>query len=189
MNHVEIVATAATIASVLLTVRRSLWQYPTGILATGLFFVVFLQAQLYASAYLQVIFLGLQIYGWWFWLRGDQGKRPVIRTWPLRSVLYACAIATIGGMASAFALGSLTDAKLPLADSLILGLSLSAQFLLDRKVIQHWAVWVVVNLLSIAVYGSQGLTLTAWLYGGLLLNTAWGWWVWRRASRTEEVLA
>jgi nicotinamide mononucleotide transporter len=188
VNPVELTATAATIASVLLTVRRSLWQYPIGILATALFFVVFQQAHLYASAGLQIIFMGVQIYGWWFWLHGDSGKRPRIRSWSTRLVLAVCLVATVGGMTSAFALGRLTDAQLPLADSLILGLSLSAQFLLDRKIIQHWAVWVVVNILSIVVYGSQGLTVTAWLYAGLLLNTGWGWWVWRRAARSTEVL-
>jgi nicotinamide mononucleotide transporter len=189
MNPVEIGATVATVISVLLTVRRSLWQYPTGMVATGLFFVLFWQAQLYASACLQVLFLGLQIYGWWFWLYGEKGGRPPIRSWPPLRTLTVCVIATVGGASAGTALGQLTDARLPLADSLILGLSLGAQFLLDRKVIEHWGVWALVNVLSIFVYASQGLTLTASLYVALLLNTGWGWMVWRKEFQQQDSVA
>lgn len=189
MNPVEIGATLATVASVLLTVRRSLWQYPVGIVATGLFLVLFWQARLYASAGLQVLFLAVQIYGWWFWLHGDAGRRPPIRSWPAARILAVCLAATVGGALAGAALGSLTDARLPLADSLILGLSLGAQFLLDRKIIEHWPVWALVNVLSIFVYASQGLGLTAALYVALLLNTVWGWQVWREDLRPREALA
>lgn len=189
MNPVEIGATVATVVSVLLTVRRSLWQYPVGMVATGLFLVLFWQAQLYASAGLQVLFLGVQIYGWWFWLYGDAGGRPPVRSWPATRLLAVCAAATLGGALAGAALGQLTDARLPLADSLILGLSLGAQFLLDRKILEHWLVWALVNVLSIVVYASQGLTLTAVLYVALLLNTGWGWLVWRKALAPREALA
>lgn len=189
MNPVEIAATAVAVASVLLTVRRSLWQYPTGLAATALFLVVFWQARLYASAGLQIAFLFVQVYGWWFWLYGDAGRRPPIRSWPAARVLAVCAVATVAGTLAGLVLGRLTDARLPLADALILGLSLSAQFLLDRKIIQHWMVWAVVNVLSIFVYTAQGLAVTSALYVGLLLNTVWGWLVWRKALRLEGLPA
>lgn len=188
MNPVEIAATAATVASVLLTVRRSLWQYPVGIVATGLFFAVFWQAKLYASSILQIAFLAVQIYGWWFWLRGDNGSRPAIRSWPVGRVAAVCLFAVIGGSLAALGLGWLTDARIPLPDSMILGLSLGAQFLLDRKVLEHWLVWAVVNVISILVYASQELTLTALLYVALLLNVAWGWTAWRGEMRRVESL-
>lgn len=189
MISIEIAATVATVICVLLTVRRSLWQYPVGIIATGLFFVLFWRAQLYASAGLQVLFLGVQIYGWWFWLYGEKGGRPPIRSWAPARTLTVCLIATVGGAIAGTTLGQLTDARVPLADSLILGLSLGAQFLLDRKIIEHWAVWALVNVLSIFVYASQGLSLTAGLYVALLLNTAWGWMVWRKELQQQDSLA
>lgn len=189
MNPVEVGAIVATVASVLLTVRRSLWQYPVGIVATLLFLGLFWEAKLFASAGLQVLFLGVQVYGWWFWLYGDAGQRPPTRSWPLARLLTVAAVATVGGAVAGTALGQLTDARLPLADSLILGLSLGAQFLLDRKVIEHWGVWALVNVLSIFVYASQGLNLTAVLYVALLANTGFGWLMWRRELRTSVAVA
>lgn len=187
MVLVEATAVVATVASVMLTVRRSLWQYPVGLVATALYLVVFTRSHLFASASLQIVFMAVQTYGWWFWLRGDAGARPPLRSWPLRRLAAVCTIAVAGGTLAAVGLGELTSARLPLADSLILGLSLGAQFLLDRKVLQHWAVWAVVNVLSIVVYGSQGLWLTSLLYMGLLANTALGWVMWRRAYRHAGV--
>ena len=71
----EAFASVATVAYVFLAIKRSLWQYPIGLLATILFFFVFLDAKLYASTALQVLFAAVQIYGWWYWLRGKDGGR------------------------------------------------------------------------------------------------------------------
>ncbi len=176
----EAAATAATVFSVLLTVRRSLWQYPVGIAATLLFMGVFARADLYASTALQVAFLAVQVYGWWFWMRGDAGRAPPIRLWPTRLILAVLAVALGLAGATGLALDRFTNAAMPMADAAILGLSLGAQFLLDRKVAQHWFVWMAVNVLSIAVYAGRGLELTALLYVGLLANAAWGWLIWKR---------
>ncbi len=70
VNPLELAATLVTLACVILGVKRSLWQFPVGIVGTALFFVVVLQAGIYANAALQVFFVFVQIYGWWYWLRG-----------------------------------------------------------------------------------------------------------------------
>lgn len=65
-------------------------------------------------------------------------------------------------------------------DSAIFALSALAQFLLDRKKLETWIVWALVNVLSVFVYASQELWLTTALYCGLLANCAWGWSEWRK---------
>ena len=63
-------------------VKRSLWQFPTGIVGTALASSSFWQGQLYSSAVLQLFFIVVQVYGWWYWMRGDKGtsRRPSART-------------------------------------------------------------------------------------------------------------
>lgn len=186
MWWLELAAAVATIACVALAVRRSLWQFPVGLLATALYFAVFWRVDLYASASLQIVFMAVQLYGWWFWLRGGaDGDRPLIVAWASRTLAGVVLMAAALGLAVWWGLAQFTPAALPLADSLILGLSLGAQFLLDRKVLQHWMLWAVVNVLAIIVYSSQELWLTTALYGGLLLNTVLGWIAWRRAFRAQ----
>ena len=92
-DPLEIAATAFTLLSVILSVKRSLWQFPTGLAGVTLGFFVFWRAELYSSAVLQPIFIAALAYGWWYWLRGDQSRAPPIRSTPVAVVLGACGIA------------------------------------------------------------------------------------------------
>ncbi len=185
MSLLEIVANLLTIASVLLTVHLKKSLYPVGIVATGLFFFVFWNAKLYASAGLQVYFTVIQLYGWWFWSRGDHGKAPAIGNWSWGTVGLFGLLAAAFTAAVSFALYRFTDAKTPVGDTAILALSVLAQFLLDRKQMKNWIVWGAVDIISIYVYAGQKLWLTAGLYAILLLNVFYGWHVWRKARLGE----
>lgn len=189
MSWIEICATVLTLASVFLTVHLKRSLYPVGLAATALFFVVFWNARLYASAGLQVYFTLIQVYGWWFWARGDQGREPPIGDWSWARVGVAFVVAVGISVAGAVVLARLTNAQSPYLDTAIFALSVLAQFLLDRKQIKHWIVWGVVNLVSVYVYAGQGLWWTTALYGVLFANVFYGAWVWRRARRIQQAAA
>lgn len=185
MDPLELFGTIATIACVVLSVRRSTWQFPVGILATILFLFVFWQAQLLASAALQVFFCLVQVYGWWYWLYGDQGRAPKITSWPPMLIAALCLGGVVFAAILSVALARFTTAQMAFGDALIFGFSVIAQFLLDRKKIETWAVWGVVNLLSAWVYSVQGLWVAALLYVGLFANVFVGHWAWRRAAARD----
>lgn len=185
-DPLEIAATALTLVCVILAVKRSLWQFPTGILGTALGFFVFWGAGLVSSAVLQPIFIAVQVYGWWFWLRGDNSKAPRIRTAPLPLVGLACVGAVLLAAAGAWALEAFgpEGVSMALPDATILALSIVAQIMLSLKRLENWFVWVAVNALSVYVYGSQGLWLYTGLYVFFFFNAFWGWWEWRKELRS-----
>jgi nicotinamide mononucleotide transporter len=185
-DPLEIAATLFTLICVILAVKRSLWQFPFGIVGTGLGFFVFWRAQLYSSAALQPFFLAVQVYGWWFWLKGDKGARPPVRSTRPVVVLASCVAALAIAAAGAWALDTLTDAEMALPDAAILSLSVVAQILLSRKRIENWPIWIVVNAISIYVYASQGLWLYTTLYVFFFFNAFWGWWEWREAMKQQS---
>ena len=185
MDPLEIAATGLTLACVVLAVKRSLWQFPTGIVGTALGFFVFWRTGLYSSAILQPIFVVVQIYGWWFWLRGDNTKAPPIRSTPLHVVIGACGVAVVLALAGAWALETWTNAAMAQLDAIILALSIVAQVMLSLKRIENWPVWVAINAISVVVYGSQQLWLYTGLYVFFFFNAFWGWWEWRKAMRAE----
>ena len=187
VSPIELAADVLTLASVVLTVFLRTSLYPVGIAATVLFFFVFWDAHLYSSAGLQVYFTVIQLYGWWFWKRGDHGQEPPIGDWPWTVIGGIGAIAAVFTVAAAWALDRFTDAQSPLGDTAIFAMSVLAQFLLDRKQLKSWYVWGVVDVLSIAVYSRQGLWLTTGLYVLLLINVAFGLATWRQARRTQRV--
>jgi nicotinamide mononucleotide transporter len=182
-DPLEIAATLFTLACVVLAVKRNLWQFPTGIIGTALGFFVFWQAKLYSSAALQPVFIAVQIYGWWYWLRGESRHRPNIRSTSPWIVGGACLAALAIAAAAAFALDTFASARMALADASIFALSIVAQVLLSRKRIENWPVWVVINAISVYVYASQGLWLYTALYAFFFFNAFWGWWEWRREMR------
>src|SRR5687767_800847 len=161
------------VVSVFLAVKRDTWQFPVGIVSTILFLIVFAQVKLYSSASLQVFFVGVQIYGWWYWLHGDMGGRPRITSWSATSVVLLCTVASLFAVIMSRILLALTDASMALLDASIFGLSVAAQTLLSLKKIETWIVWGLVDVTAIWVYSSQELWLTTVLYIGLLLNVFW----------------
>ncbi len=183
MSPLELVAALFTVVGVLLSVRRNIWLYPVGIVGTALYFAVFAQARLYSSAGLQVFFTLVQFYGWWYWLRGSNGGRPHVTRLGLKwtailTVAVACISAAIGWQIS-----RTTNAASAVADSTITGLSMFAQILLDRKKLENWPVWGIVNALSVVTYYGQGLMLTSGLYLFLLGTAFLGWREWQTTKR------
>jgi nicotinamide mononucleotide transporter len=185
MEYLEIAATLITLACVILGVKRSLWQFPVGIVGTALFFFVVVQREIYANAALQVFFVCVQVYGWWYWLRGDKGRRPKIRTtssWLL--LVGAGAALAVAGVMTPF-LAQWTQTAAPLVDASTFTFSVLAQILLDRKRVETWPVWIVVNVLSVWLYASQQLWVFTGLYVFFFFNAFWGWWEWRQAMKRE----
>jgi nicotinamide mononucleotide transporter len=181
INPLELAATLVTLACVILGVKRSLWQFPVGVVGTALFFIAVWQRQIYANAALQVFFVGVQFYGWWYWMYGKGGRRPPIRTTPPMIWLGACAAASaLAFVAIAPILKTYTPSTTPIVDAHTFTLSVVAQFLLDRKRIETWFVWTIVNVLSVWLYASAGFWLFTALYVFFFFNAFWGWWEWRR---------
>lgn len=186
INPLELAATLVTLACVILGVKRSLWQFPVGIVGTAIFFVVVWQVGLWANATLQVFFVFVQLYGWWYWLRGDNGGRPKIRSANRLQVAVWVVMALVIAVAGSWALTAYTDFDLAFTDAATLSVSVVAQYLLDRKYLETWPVWVIVNIASIWLYGSAGIWLFTGLYVFFFFNAFWGWWEWRKAMRAEE---
>ncbi len=181
----ELAATLVTLACVVLGVKRSLWQFPVGIVGTALFFIVVVQNRIYANAALQIFFVGVQVYGWWYWLKGANGNRPPIRTTNPWLVLGACGGALVVAGALTPVLARYTESGTPLVDACTFTFSVVAQILLDRKRLETWPVWTIVNVLSVWLYATQGLWIFTGLYVFFFFNAFWGWWEWRRAMRKE----
>ncbi len=95
-------------------------------------------------------------------------------------------LVTAGTYGAVLLILRLLDASLPVPDTAILILTMLAQFLLDNKKIETWAVWAVVNVLAIWTYSEAGLPLVAFQYFFFLINTLYGWQQWGRSIRLGQ---
>ena len=151
-------------ACVWLGVKQNIWNWPIGIANNAFYVVVFLQARLFADMSLQVAFAAISFYGWYAWLRRNARNETlhVSRTPRLAWIVTGVAVAVLTA-ALAFYLARVNDAA-PFLDALTTTLSLGAQYLMARKYLECWWVWIAIDVISIGLYAFKHLELTALLY-------------------------
>jgi nicotinamide mononucleotide transporter len=176
-------------ACVLLVVDESIWNFPVGIANNLVFLALFFSARLYADMALQLVYVGLAAAGWWLWARGGAGpERLRVSVAPARerlALLLLGAAATVGLAAYLRRIG---DAA-PWLDALTTVLSLGAQWLLNRKRIDNWFVWLAADVLYVWLYLARGLYLTAVLYALFIGLCLAGLARWRREARAARLQA
>jgi nicotinamide mononucleotide transporter len=181
MNWTEAVAVVFGAAAVALTIRQSLWCWPLGLVQVALYVYVFYQARLYSDMVLHVIYVVLQVYGWYRWRSGERGSAlPVSYLSLAERASWAMAIA-LAAFVWGEAMLRYTDAAAPRADAFIAAASLAAQYLLAIKKLENWIVWIVVDVVAIAVYWGRELRLTSGLYCVFLALCVLGLIEWRKA--------
>jgi len=181
---IEWVAAALGLVSVYLLTRQSLWSWPIGIVMVALYAWIFLEAKLYSDFGLQLFFMALQAYGWWFWLaRRDQAiaaSKAPIQTLSSRARIIWFLAGLIGTYALGFVMSRYTDAALPYWDALTTVFSVIAQIMLARKYIENWLVWIGVDVFAIGIYFYKELTVTSGLYVIFLILSVIGFITWMR---------
>ncbi|GAA0768749.1 nicotinamide riboside transporter PnuC [Ideonella azotifigens] len=190
LSPLEWAANLVTALSVLLAAQARVATWPTGIIGSALFGWLFWQNQLYADLTLQLFFIATSASGWWQWQRaGGPAATQQRQALAGRSLLGM----VLAGLVVALAYGALlqrfTQAYAPFWDSAVLVTSVIAQVLLMRGHHQTWPAWLVVNTLSVPLYLSRGLFLTAGLYTLFWLNAWYGWWRWHRLQHRAPALA
>ena len=188
-NPLETVAAATGVACVWLAARNAVWNFPVGIVSCGLYLLVFREARLYSDAGLQVAFIALNLYGWRQWQRrGTAAALPITgtgaRLWA--SLLTVAALYAAG---AGYLFARYTNAALPYYDSATTAVSLVAQYLLSRRKIENWLLWLAVDVVYVGLYWQRGLVLTSALYAFFLGLAAYGYWQWRREQAAGPVPA
>lgn len=176
----EIVAVALSLWMVRCNFRVDPLGWPLAIASSALYGLLFLHSRLYGEAALQAVFIAVAGWGWWQWLRGtaaDGSALRVRRLGPRQRLLALAATAAAWPLLGAL-LARATDSDVPYLDALPTVGSLLGTLLLARKWLDNWAVWLAVNLVSVALFAVKGLWLTVGLYAVFAALSVVGWRVW-----------
>ncbi len=183
LTWMEVAAVVAGLLCVGLTIRQSVWCWPTGLVQVGLYIFIFYDVKLYSDLVLHVIYVGLQVYGWHHWLHGGRGhSRLAVSRLPFRARMAWVVTALAGTAAWGWGMARWTDAALPYWDAFTTVASLVAQWLMTCKRLESWLFWIAVDVVAIGVYLAKELYPTAGLYAVFLVMAGAGWVAWRRAS-------
>ena len=184
VSWIEVIGFVTGAACVYGVAKQKLWNWPVGILNNVAFIILFLGAGLYGETVLQVIFAAVAVYGWFNWVRGSSATEASndlpIRDATGKEVLLGAGATLAGTAAVAMILTHGTDSQVPWPDAFVLTASLVATYWQAKKIFQHWFVWILIDVVSIPLYFSRGLALTAILYIGFLALCIYGLSGWKR---------
>ena len=178
----EVSGVVTGILCVYLAAKNKIWSWPLAIISVLIYVVIFTEARLYADAGLQIYFLIMNIYGWYFWGRksDQQSKVPVSKISFKESLLSIISILLFTAVLGTY-LYKGTDASFPYVDSFCTACSLVAQLLLARKIIENWIIWIAVDIIYVWVYISKDLHLTAGMYTLYIFIAAIGYVDWKKS--------
>ena len=178
----EIFGFVLSLWMVVCNMRVSSLAWPLAIVASLLYFLLFWNGKLYGEAGLQLLFAALALWGWWQWLRGTGADGRALRVRRLRpqGLLIATSITLLAWPALGLFLAHQTDSPVPYLDAFPTVASLTGQWLLGRKYQENWAVWIIVNIVSVALFAFKGYWLTVVLYAVFIPLSVMGWRAWQR---------
>ena len=186
INWIETASVYFSFACTWLCTRQVRFNYVLGIISTTLLAITFWQSNLLGSMVLNIYLIPTVIYGWFIWGK-DTNPKPVEHVKPKSLIQYA--FFTTITWYGAYLIITHFDGSMGRLDGWLLVGSVLAQFLLDRKKIETWVVWILVNIVSVYVYWQAGLHLLALQFGLFLVNACIGYYQWNKTLKTQNLVS
>jgi len=176
----EWVSLLAGVAYALLAVRRNRWCWAFGAVSSAILAWLAFHGRLPMQAVLQACYVAMAFWGFWQWSRGGDGDALAITTWPLRvHVMLAIGIVAVALLLAPL-VERLTAAAWPRVDTATMLASLLATSMVAIAKLENWLYWIVIDAVSMFLYGAQQLWLPALLYLLYLGIAISGYVAWRR---------
>lgn len=185
INWIEITGVVFSLIYLFLSIREksALWIF--GFLSSLLYIWVFFHSKLYAEISLQLYYLIISVYGWITWQRKSEvthNKSLVITRITSQKQFVYYSLSAVGVFfVYYFVLKYLTDSPVPVADSLVGSLSIIATYMLAKKKIENWLVWIIVDAFAAGLYFYKGLYPTTILFVIYTVMAVAGYFQWKKS--------
>jgi nicotinamide mononucleotide transporter len=190
LNWMELAGTVCAIVYLYLSVRENIWLWPVGFLTSLLYLIVFYHSRLYADMGLQVYYLLVSVYGWIHWMGRKNGHNPMetnllttsisIKQWVVYSSFIAGLTLLLYFLLKYLpGLMDLPPSDLPLGDAFTTAGGIVATWMLARKMLENWLVWIVINGFSLGMYLYKELYITVFLFIIYTVMAVVGYYKWK----------
>lgn len=192
---IEIIGAVIGLIYLFLEYKASVWLWPVGIVMSLFYVGIFFHGKFYADAAIYLYYIGANTYGLLAWTRSrrrelpaestDSSEIPITHT-PKKQILPLAAIAIALWGLLYWILSTFTDSNVPLGDAFTTALSIVAMWMLAQKYLEQWMLWVVVNIVSTALYFWKGLYPTGILFIVYVIVAILGYFRWRKEMHTDS---
>jgi len=189
-NYIEVIAASIGMVAIYLQIKQKVWYWPVSIVLVSLYIIVYIEAKLYADMSLQVYYLLISFYGWYHWMFGKRDapgeKLPVTFVSRKMAILLLAASIVFFIIISGILI-RYTDSDLPYWDAFTTALSFVATWMLAKKIIENWLVWIVVDAVSVGIYIYKGLYPTVILFTVLSILAVVGYMAWKKDAKRPAI--
>lgn len=182
VHYVEALGVVFSILYLYFSIRQNILLWPMGIISALLYIVVFFQSKFYADMSLNAYYFFISIYGWIVWKRGRSrsgNKMPISRIGLKLGVILLLITAAVF-FATGMILSRYTDSPIPFWDAFTTAVSFTATWMLARKILEHWILWIVVDSVSLGLYLYRGLYPTLGLFAIYTIMAVVGFIEWKK---------
>jgi len=141
---------------------------------------------------LQFYYAGISLYGWYYWLKGGKsarnasGEKAPVQRMPKKLIPGSIAVTVVIFLIILLILLQFTDSTVPFMDSMTTALSITATWMLAKKMIEHWLIWVFVDLVSAGLYAYKDLWPTVALFLVYTVMAMVGYSEWKKDLSVEK---
>jgi len=191
LNYLDIITTLLGLAYILLEYKASIWLWLVGFIMQALDIILYYDKGLYADCGMEFYYIAMTIYGFLAWRFGKKDGESTSKTLPIthfkKQYILPGALITITLWAVIYIiLVKYTDSTVPLADSFTTAFSFIALWALARKYLEQWLLWIVVDIVTFALYFYKGLPFKSGLYALYVVIAVMGYMKWRSMMHAEQ---
>jgi nicotinamide mononucleotide transporter len=189
-NYFELFGTVASLIYIFFSVKQSIWLWPIGFVSSVVSAVVFFQSTLYADMGLQMYYIVISVYGWIYWKTKKQeasGQHIKFTTLTIKNWIITVISIALIGICLYYPMAKYTKATNPLFDGLITSASIVATWMLARKIIDQWLIWIVANGASIILFAIKHLYLFSFLSMVYTIMSVIGYIKWKKDWANQRI--
>lgn len=186
-NYIEVLGVSFSILYLFFSIRQNILLWPMGIISALLYMVVFYQSKFYADMGLNGFYFFISIYGWILWRQTDKdpGKELSVTRIHLRLAGFLLVITAFSFIGIGVILDKFTDSPIPYWDAFTTAVSFTATWMLARKILEHWILWIIVDFVSMGLYLYRGLYPTLILFAIYSTMGVIGYLEWKKTYLRE----
>lgn len=184
----ELIASVAGVVSVLYASKDNVKVFPIGLLSTSLFVYLLFQWGLFGDMIINAYYVVMGLYGWHHWGKqvGDQAVVQIGRAdaheYRISALIVAASMAVV---VAVYVWLDRFNVWWAYVDTLTTGLFFMAMWLMTRKKVEHWLLWIVANSLSVFMYYEKGYVFTSIQYVFFTIIAIWGYAQWSKVLRKQ----
>jgi len=185
ISVIEAIAVLLALAYLVLAAYHNSWCWFAAAISSILYIKICFDAKLFIETGLQFFYLIMAMVGYFQWQKNNpsvQEESQIINL-SLKQWVFGILICSIISFVMAFWFQQNTDAKLPWLDAPVTIFSVWATWLVIKKVLQNWLLWIVIDSVAIYIYMQRSLKITALLYALYTLLAVIGYFKWKKAQQ------